>query len=497
MSARTGAAIGIWRARQVRTIGDRMYTVYMALMVTLIAVAPVAYAVWLSVTSPTAVALFASPAAPGVTVLVVAVLWSSALLLGRDRGPALRPPFVTYALATSDRPRSHTFCAPVLRAGAFMTTVTTIVAGLVAGSLVSQGHVEPFSAAVFMAAGALSGIIATVAWLAGQAMPRVAVPVALGVLTLGAATAVVPVLQPFAPWGWVSLAYPRSDASHTLAALVTLASVLVAVVPVLMNRLSFTVLAVQAARWDSATAHATSMDFNMAAARYQGRPHTGRRIHAVRPMSRLAWTFLIRDAIGATRTPGRLIVAFVVLTAGAVLMTLAFAPATPGWFLGAAAGLMIFAGLGPLTDGIRHAAGIARDLPLYGISDEHLLANHALFPLAIVVLVLLATVIVCSISTGVPPAAPVVGALALGILAFLARVSNALKGPLPPSLLTPISTPMGDLGPAVVMIWALDGVLLTALAGATAALAFQAPVLLIGVSVALLGVGITRWRHRA
>ena len=60
----------------------------------------------------------------------------------------------------------------------------------------------------------------------------------------------------------------------------------------------------------------------------------------------------------------------------------------------------------PLTGGIRHAVRVARDFPLYVINDGQLLA-------------------------------------------LLACVGNALKGPLPPSLLTPIPTPVGDLGPAV------------------------------------------------
>ncbi|MEF3403732.1 hypothetical protein [Agromyces sp. CCNWLW203] len=496
MSARLRAAIGIWRARDVRTAGDRGFLVYMVLMVALVTVAPLARAVWLSATSAEGVALFASPAAPGATMLVVSSMWTGALLLGRDRGPALRPPFPTHALAVSDLPRSSAFRGPVLRAGGLVTATTTLVAGLVAGSLAMSGLSEPLSVAVFAAVGAMVGVITTVAWLAGQAFPRAAVPVALGVLAVGVTTAVVPVIQPFTPSGWVGLAYPGTSSSHTLIALAALTATLVAAVPVLMNRLDIAVLTAQAARWDSATAHVTSMDFTTAAALYRRRPYTGRRSRAVRPMSGLAWTFLIRDAIGAARTPGRLVVGVVALTASGVLITLAFAPGSPGWLLGAAAGLIAFAGLGPVTDGIRHAASVAGDFPLYGISDERLLANHALFPLVVLVIVLLAAAVVCSILTGIPAASPLASALALGLLALFTQVGNALKGPLPPELLTPIPTPMGDLGAAVRMTWAVDGVLLAASAGASAALAFESPLLLTGVAVTVVIVGINRWRHR-
>lgn len=159
-------------------------------------------------------------------------------------------------------------------------------------------------------------------------------------------------------------------------------------------------------------------------------------------------------------------------------------------------GLILFAGLGPLTDGIRHAASVAADFPLYGISDEYLLVNHALFPLAVTIVVLLTVAVVCSVVAGIIASAPIASSLALGLLTLIARVSNALKGPLPPVLLTPIPTPMGDLGAAMRMTWALDGLLLAAAAGAAVALAFESPVLLIGVVVTLVGVGINRWRHR-
>jgi len=496
MRSRSRAAIGIWRARKVRAPGDRAYVIYAVFMVALVVVAPFARAVWLSATSPEGVALLVSPSAPGATVLVAASLWAGALLLGRDRGPALHPAFLTYALAASDLPRSDTFRGPLLRAGALVTAVTTTAAGLVACSVMSQGLAEPFSAAIFTGVAVLVGVIATVAWLAGQALPRAAVPIALSVFSLGLVTAAVPFMQPFTPWGWVGLAYPGTGTSHTVVPLAVIAAMFVALVPGLMNRLGFTVLAAQAARWDSATAHAMGVDFSMAAALYRGRPYTGRQIRAVRPVGRLVWTFLARDAIGAARTPGRLVVALVALITGSILMTLAFVPASPGWLLGASSGLVMFAGLGPLTDGVRHAASVAGGFPLYGIRDENLLANHMLFPLAIVALVLLTSVIVCSLSISVPPAAPLVGSLALGLLAVFNRVGHALKGPVPPSLLTPIPSPMGDLSPAFAVTWALDGVLLAALAGASAALAFQTPSLLVVVAAAVLGVGINRWHHR-
>ncbi|WP_292833903.1 hypothetical protein [Microbacterium sp.] len=496
MTSRATAAIAIWRARNVRTTGDRAYLVYMVLMVALVTVIPVARAVWLSVTSAEGIAVLASPAAPRVTTLVVAALWAGAMLLGRDRGPALLPPFPTHAFATSDLSLSDTFRGPVLRAVACVTALTTTIAGFIGVGLRSSGLLDPLGAGVFVATGALVGVVATVAWLAGQVFPRAAVPIALSILALGTSTVAIPAIQSFTPWGWVGLAYAGGGSPHIIGALTALTAVLVVAVPVLMNRLDAAELAAQAARWDSATTHATRMDFGAAATIYQGRPHRGRRLRAVRPIRRRAAVFLIRDAIGAVRTPGRLIVGVLAVAAAGALLTLAFAPALPGWALGAAAGVILFAGLGPLTDGIRHAASVAADFPIYGVSDEQLLASHALFPLSVTVVVLLAVVVGCSVAAGIAAAAPIISSLALGLLALIARVSNAVKGPLPPALLTPIPTQVGDLGAAVRLTWALDGMLLVALAGASATLAFKSPILLVGVAVTLVGVGIKRWRHR-
>ncbi|MGZ0711333.1 hypothetical protein ACWPKO_23700 (plasmid) [Coraliomargarita sp. W4R53] len=496
MSIRSRGALKVWGSRNVRTMGDHGYLAYMTIMVALVIVIPVARAVWISATGANGVAMFASAAAPQMTMLIVTALWAAGLMMGRDRGPAHRPPFVTHAFATSDLPRFDAFSGPLLRAGTFVTAVTTIAAGLVGASLMSHGLADLLGAATFALAGLLVGVIATAAWLGGQAFPRAASPAALGLIALGAATAAFPFVQPFVPWGWVAMTYPPNGSSRAVAALLVMTAAAIAALPVLMNRLSITQLAQQAARWDSIVAHAAGMDSNAAAAVYQARPQLGRSIRAVRPRKRLWQTFVLRDAAGAARTPGRLIMAILAIAGAGALMTLALAPNTPGWLLGAAAGVVLFAGLGPITDSIRHAASVASDLPLYGISDERLLTNHTLFPLVVTVIVLLAATLACAVSIGIPMSGPILSSLALGILALGTRISNALKGPLPPVLLSPVPTPMGDLSAAIRVAWAMDALVLTTLAGASVAIAFHAPALLVVVSVALVTISIHRWRHR-
>lgn len=496
MTDRASAALDVWRARNVRTGGDRAYLAYLVLMVALVTVAPVARAVWLSVSSAAGAALFASPASPSVTSAVVAGLWASALLLGRDRGPALLPPFPTHALATSDMSRAVAFRGSVLRAGLVMTSLTTISAGLVGISLASGRLTDVLGAVMFIAAGFMVGVVATVAWIVGQAFPRVAVNLGLSILGMGMFTATFPAVQPFTPWGWPGLAYPGVGSPAAVVALTALTAALVAAVPALMNRLGLADLMAQAMRWESATTHAAGMDLAGAATVYQARRRLGRNLRAVRASQPLPIVFLIRDAMGAVRTPGRLIVGVLALGVAGTLITFAFTPGAPGWVLGAAAGVVLYAGLSPLSDGIRHAASVAGDLPLYGISDEHLLAGHTIFPLAVTALVLLVVVLVWCAAAGLGLAAPVLSSLALGILALADRISSALKGPLPTALLAPIPTPVGDLGAAVRVTWAFDGVLAAALIGAATALMFQFPVLFLGVAVTLVAVGAYRWRHR-
>jgi hypothetical protein len=496
MRTRFSAALGVWRARSVTTSRDRALLLYMGALVALVVVVPLGRAVWLSVVSPGGVALFAGSAAPTVATGVVAALWAAALLVGRDRGPAVRSPFLTWALSTSALSRVTTFGGPVLRSGVLVTAVCSIAAGVIGASLASQGLATVADAVGFTAIGSLVGVIGVVAWLAGQVFPKTAVAAAIGIIAIGTLTIAIPALQPFTPWGWVGIAYPGAGTSNVLMPMVALAGALAAAAPALLNRLASDQLVGQATRWDSAATLATGLDLGAAAGIYQARPVLGRRIRAVRPRRHLGWMFVVRDAVGAIRTPGRFLVGVLAISAGGVLLVFAFAPATPGWLFGATAGVLVFAGLGPLTDGVRHAANVAADFPLYGISDEQLLTNHALFPLAVVVLVLFLAVIVGSILIGITPGAAIVGAIALGLIALGNRIGNALKGPLPPFLLTPAPTAAGDPMAAVRAAWAVDGLLLATLGGAAAAVVFQVPLLIIGVTITVAGIVINRWRTR-
>lgn len=178
----------------------------MTLMVALVTVVPVVRAVSVSMTSTEGIALLTAPAAQSVTMLATAGIWASSLLLGRVRGPALRPPFLTHALASSNLPRAVSFRAPLLRSGATAVALTTMVGALIGASLVAVGHSTLSDALMFLLASTCVGVISTIAWLVGQAMPRTAAVLAPTVLALGVITSTFPAMQPFTPWGWVGLA---------------------------------------------------------------------------------------------------------------------------------------------------------------------------------------------------------------------------------------------------------------------------------------------------
>lgn len=496
MSSRSRAAHSVWRARTSRAPGDRVFMMYMAFMLAVVTVIPAGRAVWLSAASPAGLALLADAAAPRVVSLAVAALWAGALTLGQDRGPVVLPPFLTYSLASSDLPRADAFRTPLLQVGTTATAVGALVAALISISLAVNGLTSPVTAAAFIAVGALVGATVTAAWLIGQVFPRAARLSAVSIVGVAALTVVVPALWDVTPWGWVGLAYPTRAISVGILGLAVAAAILIALMPAMLNRLSFTALTAHSARWDAATAHSSVMDFSAATSVYQRQPHLGRRLRAVLPKSNLGWTFFVRDAIGAARTPGRLIVGVLAVAAAGLLLALAFTPIASSWLFGAAAGIFAFAGIGPLTDGVRHAASVAADASIYGITDGRLLVNHSRFPLTVAVTILLMTVIVCSIVIGSPIVPALISAPVLGLLVLTARVNNALKTSLPTFLFAPMSTPVGDPMQIVRAAWALEAVLLSALAGAAAAFIPVAPILLIGVAAALAAIGIKRWRDR-
>lgn len=495
MSGGVRTAVALWRQRGTRNGAERAFTVYLLALVVLVAVAPVVRAVWLSAAGPGGLSLFADPRAPRAIVLMASAVWAVALAWGPSRGPALRPPALTYALSTSAVPRSRAFLGPVLTAGTFSVGLWTLGAVLAGGSLAANGMASAAAVVGFAAAGALGGVITICAWLLGQALPRLAPTLATLVLGLGVLAVAVPVVGVATPMGWLAAAYPLGGAVDGLIRLAALALAFSALAPWLLNRLRTDELLAQAARADAAQTSAIGLDLGRAADVYRARPARGRRLSAIGTRGRL-WSVIVRrDAVGALRTPLRLAMGVAALALAGVLVVLGVVPGTPELLFGAVAGLLGFAGLGSVTDGIRHAASAAADVPLYGLADASLVAHHALFPLA-------AALALTTLAAGFAAAVFAAGvtavlAAALLVLSALAlRLASALKGPMPPVLLAPMSTPMGDPMAAVRLVWALDAPVFAAASGAAVALLPDAPLATCALAGAIAVMIAVRWRGR-
>ncbi|HJG80399.1 MAG TPA: hypothetical protein K8V08_08305 [Brevibacterium senegalense] len=495
--SRLSAAGRIWRSGRGTSPATRASALYAAVLVCGIVIVPLVRALVLAADSAEGIVLLSSAHAPGAVALVTAALWAGALLVGRNRGPALLPPFLLHALTSSDLRRSEVLRSPVLRSLAVLGAVCSGAAAVAGTTLLSHGLASLGGVAVFVMAGGTAGEVTALLWLTGQVFPRAAVPSALTVLALAVLGFAGCVPAALLPWDWVGATYPVAEPGLApLVGILLLTTAFAALVPVLLDRLSAAQLIEQAERWRLVTAFSSSLDARSAQSVYDTGPRWGRRIRAIRSGKRRWSTFIIRDAVGLLRTPGRSAGALVAVAATGVLTVLAVTAGTADILLWAVAGLMIHTASGPLSTGLQHAADAAGDLPLYGIGDALLVLFHALCPLAILIIVPTAAAACTAHLGGVPVGSAVVSSGALGVLALALRLCSALKGPLPPGLLAPVSTPAGDLSAVGPVLWALDEAGLAICGALALAVLPAAPLpfmLIVAGTAALLSV---RWRRR-
>lgn len=491
------AARRIWRARREHTSEHKAYTFYAILLVAVIVITPTLRALWVIAGSSTGVTVLTSPHAPGVVSTITAVLWAGGLLWGRKHGPALLPPFPLYAVTSSGIRRSAVLRRPLIRSAAIIIAVLAGSAVLVGSVTISHGEAELRDVTVFIAAAIATGIVTTLMWLVGQVFPHAAVPVGLSVLALAGASLLLPRFSVFAPWVWMGATYPSTgSATLALVGLAAAAGTLFAMTPTLLNRLTGMQLSAQAAQWERATTFSFSFDFPSATAVYQATPRVGRVIRAIVPHRHRWVTFIARDAVGQLRTPGRSVGAIVTTAFGAALMTLTFLPGAPSALLAGGAAILTYAASGPLSSGLQHAARVAGDYPLYGISDRHLVFLHAIFPLTVLLIILPVSAIATALVSGQTWGLAMLEACALGILTLALRLSSSLKGPLPPILLTPVSTPAGDVSVVLQLGWAFSDPLIAILGAIAITMLPLTPLPVILVTSWTAALILVRWMRR-
>lgn len=442
-------------------------------MLLLVVVLPTARALVIALAGPAVGSALAAVDLDALVALAAGAALPVAVLLGRARGPAVDAPHPTALLLATQARRWH-----VLRRAVVVSGLLAVSAGALAATALALASGSPLVPAAL--AGAAFGVLLTVASLAGQCLtpPRSAALAA----ALALAVLLVPVL-PFTPGGLVALAV--GGAPSAALALVALAALVVPLAPRLLDTASGPSLLAQSYGWRSAMIGAATGDVADALSGYRSLPHRNRHVHAVR-VGPFPLTVLARDAVGALRTPGRSAAAVLaLLAAGVAVAVAAVAPPSLLAIPAAAAGVLAYLGAGVWSDGFRHAAETAGQAAFVAPPPFELLLLHGVLPL-------LLAVALATVGAFLLPSGALAPAAAVALVAVAARAMDATRGALPPALLSPIPTPVGDGAGAAVLLWNLAAPLVSA--GAAVAVV-AAPVLLLSaplVAVACLLVA----RHR-
>ncbi|GAA4384919.1 hypothetical protein GCM10023167_06190 [Brevibacterium pityocampae] len=465
---------------------DLTVIAYAAVLLGLVLGVPLARGAVLLLASAEVSTALVAAAAPGWAGAAAAALLVAFALFGQVRGPVALAPFAVLLLARTDVPRRTALRRGFWASALAVIGVLLIVAGGVGGVLGVAAGVPVLAVVRLVIAAAGLGLICSVVWLAGQArIPGFgsgtgAACGALGVAVLVTASFAVPPLQWVAPWGWFGLTWPAAGplAGHTggvlawlpVVLLCVLAGALALCVPRLLDQVGAEALAAQAARRQAAGAAAGTGDLTFALAAYRAVPVTGRGWRAVRARS-TALRFLLRDLVGAARTPATLLVgAAGIAAAGALSVAAVTTAPMPAWVLAAPAAALLFTASGVLCAGFRHAAEAVGAPALYGYSTAWLYGLHALLPAGAAPVLAGAGAALTVLLTGAPADAGRTGVLAavlLGVLAVAARAYDSAKGAMPVSMLTSsVPTPVGDPVMVLVVLWHFDAVLLTGAIGA-------------------------------
>ncbi|MEL0627206.1 hypothetical protein V6245_09650 [Salinibacterium amurskyense] len=452
------------RARQAQSESDLKYTVYAVVLVLLIVGVPVIRMAVLGLASPAVVSLLEKAASPAVLAAATGLLISALLVLGRMRGPALMDPFRSAFVAGNHLPRRHTLGRPFIVSAAQLVGLLVVVALVLSSALAVAGTTSALAVVTFVAATVLVGILAAIAWLAGQSLPTRTSTLVAGALALvSLAGAVIPAGLLVTPVGWFALLYPSSELP-AWPAFVGLTIAVIAgslAVPKLLDGIRGSELSAQARRWTSAGTFTASADFAGALVQFRVLPTTGRRWRAVRN-GPVAVGVFVRDLVGSLRTPERFITAaLALLVAGFLLASSNVVPAAVAWMPALLGGIIAFLALGVWSDGFRHAADTAAGLPLYGFGVAKEFALHAALPVAGVIVFGGAGALVASAAGA--SLKSVLLAIVFALVIVTVRIMDATKGQMPLELLTPIPTPGGDLSGALVVLWQADALLLTSI----------------------------------
>lgn len=457
----------VWAQRsQARTRGDVLYLVYVLALSVLIVGAPALRAAGTALSRPDVVPLLIATGAPQISTAVTLAGGASLVLLGAVRGPALLSPFFTASLASSAIPRRSVLWRPFLRSLLVTVLGMVIPAVLIGATLVSAGHVELGAAGWFALAAVGTGMMLGAAWFAGQLLGpagRRLLAAALGLLAIGALMLPAGIgIGGAYPVGG-RLPGPSAVASSLVGVLAVGAAVL------LLGRLRGSVLQEQAARWESATVSATTIDLSGAAGFFRPPPAAGRRLPAI-GAGPLAVLYARRDVVAWLRSPERTTVGVIAsLLSAAVLAGSTVITGPLAWFLLLLGSLGLWLASGTFVDGIRHGVHTLGAPQLFGQTAAVQTLLHLTAP--IVLLTALGAVggLGAWLAAGSVPGSALPAVLLPAVLALVlvvGRARDAAKGPMPLSLSTPMPTPQGDVSVLPMLLWLSDAILLALGVGA-------------------------------
>ncbi|WP_156807542.1 hypothetical protein [Acaricomes phytoseiuli] len=435
--------------------------------------------------------------APQFVSLVGALSLLLLFFVGMVRGPALREPFQTYVLAGSNIARSVSMFTPFLFSALILTGLFDGVAVFFASVFVLSGSTTLAAVVPFVLAAICWGVIGSWFWLLGQTSIgfwRLLLPMLLAAGSI--LSWVFTGANNYLPWGWLGQVWPVAGGSEMwgLILLTLLSGMLAFSTPFLLGRLKFEGLLEQSERWQAAGISTSAGEFSTALAVFRAKPRFGRRLPAVLPVP-TPWRFLVRDGLGALRTPVRFLVGTAALAAGVGLIFFAASSSGPvAWLPAGAGSVLAYFGLGVFCDGFRHAAEATAAPTIYGYPPLRLYLFHSIFPITWSLATLAVVGIAMSVSgvTTISLGAWIAGVMILAILSGV-RVYDSARGPLPPVLLTPIPTPFGDLSSLVVLAWQADAILISASLGASIIGVMSTGMLLPSIFLALLSLAALGW----
>ncbi|GFH36555.1 hypothetical protein [Streptomyces pacificus] len=484
VEAGPGARVRAVRHRYARrgdraTVQDRAYTVYVAAILALVYVAPVAYLVR---TSQTLVPLDSSRAATPVACLVAAAVVWGAQLTGRYWGPLVLKPFLLHVFISTDLCPTH-YLGPIARRRLVYAGLGTLLTVCTATFLVTDLFDHPGTALLPQGVGVAVGIgaFASVAWLWGQI--RTVRENLLLAAAVAAAAAAVALLGRSALDGsglWLAAGVPAVSA--TVLGRSAFRSLRTVDLPRLARQ-SARAAEAQTFAWTGTLHHALDL--------YRPEPR-GLTSVLVRPDGRLRG-HLAQGAVRALRAPGRAVAAGAFLLTGGALLTLGVAEpdaraATLSWTAGSVAVYWGSGWVGESWRGLRDELTLA---PLFGERWGGMPARTLAWPaVAVPVAVGLAggatALTQWPLQSGRPVEALLLAAGSV-VLVLAARFLREMKTNLPIELLLPVITPLGDLSGLRVFVWQFDG-LVVVLIGILAITQMPS-----ASGAALVALGLTAW----